>query len=89
MNTSAEAIQQLSTALDSTRQAVSTINDLIVAHEYQDVASLVAQAAAALLESTMLLMKSDDEGGLDKLTRADDLLDAVWSIIDGEVDEDE
>lgn len=89
MNTSTEAIRQLETALVSARQAVKTIDDLIVQHDYQDVASLIAQAAAALLESASALMKNDDEAGLDQLSRADDVLDAIWNIIDSEVDDDE
>lgn len=88
MNTSAEASQLLEQALTTSRSAVSVIDNLIAEHEYQDVASLVTQAAAVLLESASLLMQKQDEAALDVLDKADDLLDAVYDIIDGEVDED-
>ncbi len=51
-------------------------------------ATLVTQAAAELLEAAAQLMHSQDESALDALGRADDLLDAVYDIIDGETDED-
>lgn len=89
MNTSAEAILRLQNALEHTQAAVRIINDLIVEHEYQDVAELVAKAGASLLQSAMLLMQSKDEAALDAIEQADDLLDAVYAIIDGETDEDE
>ena len=88
MNTSTEASQLLEQALTTSRSAVSVIDNLIAEHEYQDVASLVTQAAAALLESAALLMQKQDEEALDVLDKAEDMLDAVYDIIDGEVDED-
>lgn len=88
MNTSSEASRLLEQALATSRSAVDVINNLIAEHEYQDVASLVTQAASALLESAALLMQKEDEAALDILGKADDLLDAVYDIIDGEVDED-
>ncbi len=88
INTSSEASKRLEQALSTTREAVSVIDNLIADHEYQDVASLVSQAAAKLLEAASALMRSDDEAGLGALEGADDLLDAVWDIIDGETDED-
>ncbi len=88
MNTSTEATNQLEQALSTTRQAVAVIDNLIADHEYQDVASLVAQAAAKLLEAAAALMRSDDETGLSALEGADDLLDAVYDIIDGETDDE-
>ena len=88
MNTSTEASRLLEQALTTSRSAVSVIDNLIAEHEYQDVASLVTQAAAVLLESASLLMQKQDEAALDVLGKADDLLDAVYDIIDGEVDED-
>ncbi|MBL8165030.1 MAG: hypothetical protein JNJ61_23810, partial [Anaerolineae bacterium] len=84
MNTSAEATKQLQQALVSTREAAKIIENLIVAHDYQDVAGLVAQAAAELLETAAALMQSQDEPALTHLEQADDLLDAVWDIIDAE-----
>lgn len=89
MNTSTEAVRLLQEALTSTRAATQVIKDLIAAHEYQDVADLVSQAGAALLESAALLMQSKDEDALNRLEQADDLLDSVYAIIDGETDEDE
>lgn len=88
MHTSQEAVSQLQQALATTRSAVNTIDNLIAEHDYQDVASLVAQAAASLLESTVLLMQSRDEAAIDALENAEDLLEAVYSIIDAELDED-
>jgi hypothetical protein len=88
MNTSLEAVKRLQQALAQTRDAQKVIDDLIVEHDYQDVATLVTQAAAALLESAALLMQSQDEAALDALESADELLDSVYSIIDAETDED-
>lgn len=87
MNTSTEALRLLQEALSTTRAATQVIDNLIADHDYQDVASLVSQAAAALLESATLLMQSKDESALDALEQADDLLDSVYNIIDGETDE--
>lgn len=88
MNTSAEAIRLLQQALALTQDAARVIDNLIVAHDYQDVASLVAKASAELVNSTTLLLQSDSEAALDALERADDLLDAVYDIIDAETDEE-
>ena len=88
MNTSTEALRQLQQALTSAREAAQVINDLIVEHEYQDVAALVTQAAASLLESAALLMQLQDEPALAALEQADDLLDEVYGIIDGETDDE-
>lgn len=88
MHTSTEAAQLLQEALAKTRAAAQVINNLVIEHEYQDVAVLVAQAGAALMEAAMLLLESKDEEALDSIEQADDLLDAVYKIIDGEIDED-
>lgn len=88
MNTSADAVKLLEQARTASREAAQVIDDLIVEHDYQDVASLVARSAAALLEAAALLMQSNDEDALDALERADDLLDSVYDIIDAETDED-
>jgi hypothetical protein len=88
MNTSTEAIRLLQQALTTARQAADTIEDLIAEHEYQDVAGLVTHAAAALLESAALLMQKEDETALQALEHADDLLDAVYDIIDADLDEE-
>jgi hypothetical protein len=89
VNTSAEAAKLLQQAQTTTQDARRVIDNLIAAHDYQDVASLVTQAAAALLQSAALLMQSQDEAALDALENADDLLDSVWSIIDAETDDEE
>ena len=86
MNTSAEAVTLLQQALETTRSAAETIDNLIAVHDYQDVAGLVTLAAAALLESAALLMQSQDEAALGALESADDLLDAVYDIIEGDLD---
>jgi hypothetical protein len=88
MNTSTRAIDLLAQAQRSTTEARAVIDDLIAPHDYQDVATLVAQAAAELLQAAADLMHSQDEAALDALGRADDLLDAVYDIIDGETEED-
>ncbi len=89
MSTSIEAVGLLDQALDSAKKAVKAIDGLIVEHEYQDVASLVAKAAAALLEASSQLVKLDDEAAVELLEKADDFLDSVYSIIDGEVDDED
>ena len=88
MNTSTRASELLQQALTSARDAEHVVNDLIVAHEYQDVALLVTQAAVALLQSAALLMQSQGEAAFDQMETAEDLLDSVYNIIDGEIDED-
>ncbi len=89
MHTSAEAAQLLQDALAKTRAATNVINNLVIEHEYQDVAILVTQAGEALINAVVLLLDSKDEAALDALEQADDLLDSVYKIIDGEIDEDE
>lgn len=88
MNTSATVIDLLTQALATTNQAGRTVGDLVVDHEYQDVAALVIQAAAALLQSASLLMQSEAEAAFDQMETAEDLLDSVYTIIDGELDEE-
>jgi len=88
INTSAEATKRLEQAAALTRETVHIIDNLIVQHDYQEVASLVAQAAGRLLEAATALMQSQDEVAMGALESADDLLDAVYDIIDAETDED-
>lgn len=85
MNTSGEAVKLLQQGLANSREAAKVIENLIAEHDYQDVAVLVAQAAASLLEAASALMQSDDEAAVAALDNADDLLDAVFDIIDAEV----
>lgn len=89
MNTTTEAIRLLEQALDNTGKAEAVIGDLIAAHDYQDVAQVVAQAAKALLECTTLLMQNNDVAALDMLENAEDLIDMVYVAIDADLDEDE
>ena len=70
MNTSTRASELLRQALASAREAEGVVNDLIVAHDYQDVALLVTQAANALLESAALLMESDGETAFGRIEQA-------------------
>jgi flagellin-specific chaperone FliS len=88
MNTSSQAVNLLQQAISLTGQASQTMDNLIVEHEYQDVAMLVTGAAAALLEAAAHLMQSHDEPAWEALERAEDLLDAVYEIIDAETDEE-
>ncbi len=88
MNTSAEALRLLGEALANTQAASAVIDDLIAPHDYQDVAMLVVRASALMLESTMRLMELKPDAALEALESADDLLDAFYDIIDGEVGEE-
>ncbi len=88
MSTSGEAIHLLEQARAATTAAQKVVDNLIVEHDYQDVASLVAQATEALLDAAVLLLQSNDEAALDMLENADDLLDTVYDIINSETDED-
>ena len=89
MSTSADVIQSLEQASAATRTAIRQIDDLIVEHDYQDVATLGAQATEALLEAASRLMQSKDEAAVDALDRADELMDSVYAIIEGDLDTDE
>lgn len=89
MNTTSRASELLQQALASAREAEGVVNDLIAAHDYQDVARLVTQAASALLESAALLIQSEGEAAFDQIEHAEDLLDTVYNIIESEMDEDE
>jgi hypothetical protein len=89
MNTSSEAIKTLEQARTNAEAAAQIINNLIAEHDYQDVALLVANAASALLTAATHLMQSDDVEAFVALERADDYLDSVYDIIDGETDEDD
>lgn len=88
MATSQDVIKSLEQAITSTRSAVKQLDDLIVPHDYQDVAALVANAATSLAEAAAYLMQSKDEEAFTALETADDFLDAVYNIIDSETDEE-
>lgn len=87
MNTSAEAAKKLQAALKAVKEAQSVIDNLIAPHDYMDVASLVTQASAALLESANNFMAKNDTEALIKIEEAEDLVDSVYDIIDGDLDE--
>ena len=88
MNTSTEAIHRLENARQAVLSAQDVLENLIAAHDYQDVAVLLTRSAATLLESITLLMQMKDEDALNTLDNAEDLLDAVWEIIEGEIEEE-
>lgn len=88
MSTSHDVIHSLEQARQSAQTALRQLDDLIVEHDYQDIALLVTQAAQALLESAASLMQSRDEEAFDALERAEDLLENAYAVIDGELDEE-
>jgi hypothetical protein len=89
MNTSSEAIKTLEQASATTTAAVNIIDNLIAEHTYQDVASLAAKAAAALLECANHLMNSQDEAAFESLETADDFLNEIYGIIDADLEDEE
>ena len=88
MNTTSRANELLQQALASAREAEGVVNDLIAAHDYQDVALVVTQAAEALIEAAALLMQSEGDAAFDAIDRAEDLLDTVYSIIEADLDDE-
>lgn len=87
--TSGEAIKQLEAAIKEATDASRTIDNLLAAHDYQDVAGLAARAGKALLEAAAQFMRNDDEAALQAINSAEDLLDSLYDIISGEVDDEE
>ena len=87
MNTSSEAIKLLNQALVDTNRAADMVDDLIAPHDFQDVASLMAKASAALLISSMRLLESNSQGAIEALETAEDLLDAFYDILDADTGE--
>lgn len=88
MQTSAEAINQLTDSLNAAKKAADTIENLIATHDYQDVAMLVTLAATKMLESATLMMQKDPEAALDALDSADDFVEEVFKIINEDTDEE-
>lgn len=88
MNTSAEALRLLGDALAKTEAATAIVDDLLAPHDYQDVAMLVVRASALMLQSAMRLLESNPDAALAALEGADDLLDAVYDVIDSETDDE-
>lgn len=89
MSTSNDVIQALNDARASTAQIQALLNDLIVEHTFQDVATLSLAAAAELLQTTQHFMEQQDEPAIDSLERVDELLDELYAIIEGDLDESE
>ncbi len=87
--TSGEAITQLEAAITGAHTAAHTIENLLAAHDYQDVAVLAARAGKALLEAAVALMKNDDEAAFRSIETSEDLLDALYDIVDGDLGEEE
>lgn len=87
MNTSNEAVRRLQQARELTSEAAAIIADLIAPHDYQDVAALVTQAAEALLQAATHLMHADDEAAFAAIELADDHLEAVFEIVNADMDE--
>ena len=86
---SSTAIQHLQQARKETQSALDTINNLIVEHEFQDIAELVTRASDSLLEAATLLMQSQDVSALAAMERADDYVARAYEIIDEELDEED
>lgn len=86
MNTSTEAIKQLQEAIQKVQASQDVVENLIAVHDYQDVTALVIQSAEALLHSAVAFMQSEDENALDLIEGAEDLLEAMYNIIDGDLD---
>lgn len=89
MNTSTEARKQLEQALAQAQSATEVINNLVAAHDYQDVAALVTRAGAMLLASGLALMNNDDETALDHIDTAEDLLDNIYDIIGVDIEDED
>ena len=87
--TSNEAVNQLETASQQAHKAALTIDNLLAAHDYQDVAGIAARAGQALLEAAAAFMKSDDEAAFQSIDSAEDLLSALYDIVGGELDDEE
>lgn len=88
MSTSTEVTRQLQQAYTATVSAIRLLDELIVEHDYQDVATLTSRAAAALLSAATHLMQSADEDAIEAIVEAEDLLDSIYAIINDELEED-
>jgi hypothetical protein len=87
--TSGEAVNQLETAAQQAHKAALTIDNLLAAHDYQDVAGIAARAGQALLDAAAAFMKSDDEAAFRAIDTAEDFMDALYDIVGGELDDEE
>ena len=89
MTTSSEVLRLLGQASTFTQDANKNIDNLIVDHDYQQVAGIITKAAVALIESAAHLMRSDSDAGFEALESADDFLDEAYALIDSQIDEDD
>lgn len=87
--TSGEAITQLEAAITQVVKASHTIDNLLAAHAYQDVAGFAARAGNALLEAAAAFMRGDDEAAFRSIEASEDLMDALYDVVDGELDDEE
>lgn len=87
--TSNEAIAQLEAAAAQAHKAAHTIDNLLAAHDYQDVAALSVRAAKLLLEAAIAFMRNDDVTAFAGLESSGDLVDALYDIVDGELDDED
>lgn len=86
MNTSQEAIKQLQSSISSAQEAADTIENLIAVHDYQDVAGLATLAAASMLEAASKFMEKNDAVAFEALEDAEELVDAIYGIVDEDLD---
>lgn len=87
--TTSEAVKHIEAARASAQVAIRTVDNLLVPNDYQDVAALTIRAAAALLAAAAQFLTEGDEVAFDSISRSEDLLDAVYEIITGDIDADE
>jgi len=87
--TSGEAVIQLEAAITQVQKASHTIDNLLAAHDYQDVAGFAARAGSALLEAAAAFMRGDDEAAFRAIETSEDLMDALYDIVDGELDDED
>ena len=86
MNTSSEVAKQLQETIEKLQTAQNTLENLIAVHDYQDVTALVIQSAEALLHAAVALMQSEDNNAIELVESAEDLLEEMYKIIDGDLD---
>ncbi|MCC6566147.1 MAG: hypothetical protein IT298_10325 [Chloroflexi bacterium] len=87
--TTNEAVKYLDAARASAEAAIRAVENLLVPHDYQDVAALTIRAAEALLAAAAQFLTEGDEAAFDSISRSEDLLDAVYETITGDMDADE
>ena len=86
--TSSEAIKRLENAQNELKAATQVIQNLIAPHDYADVAVFVVRAAEALSRAAIALMGSDDAAAFEAIDQSDDLMDAAFEIVSGDLDDE-